>query len=106
MSVKITSNGNLEKLQKNLKEMDGTQEVKLTDLMNESFISTCSKFSSIEELIDASGYKVESKEDFEAIPDDEWDDFIKNNTTYENWLEMQKSAGTEFAKAQLFKCLK
>lgn len=106
MDFKIKSTGNLKKLAKNAEAMKGTQEIKLPELMNNSFISQCSQFSSLDELIDASGFKVESKEDFEAIPDKEWDDFIKKNTSYENWQEMQKAAGSEYAKEQLFKGIK
>jgi hypothetical protein len=74
--------------------------------MNTDFISSCSQYSSLEELIDASGFKVESKEDFEAIPDDEWEEFIQSNTSHESWLEMQKAAVLAYTKASLFKGLK
>lgn len=106
MSIKIRRTGNFDKLKKNLKKLDGSHQVKLTDLMNESFISTCSNFSSLEDLFNASGFKFESQEDFEAIPDDEWDEFITNNTTYKDWSEMKSAASAEYAKTQLFKGLK
>lgn len=106
MSGTFKSNGNLKKLQKNMNDLSNTQAVPLTEIMNESFIAACSKFSSLEELIEASGFKVESKEDFEAIPNDEWEAFICSNTSYESWLEMQQCAGAEFTKAQLLKGLK
>lgn len=101
MSVTIKSNGNLEQLKKNLAEVAGTTQVKLVDLMPSQFVSNCSKFASLEELFQASGFKVESPEDFAAIPDDEWDAFIKENTTYANWLEMQKTAHSEYAAKYL-----
>jgi len=101
MSVTIKSNGNLEQLKKNLAEIAGTTQVKLVDLMHPQFVSNCSQFASLEELFEASGFKVESPEDFAAIPDDEWDAFIKESTTYENWLEMQKAAHSEYAAKHL-----
>lgn len=104
--MSFKSNGNLDKLRKNLSELSGTSEVKLVDLMNSTFISSCSQFSSLEALIDASDFKVESKEDFEAIPDDEWEVFIKSNTSHDSWLEMQKSALLSYTKNNLFKGLK
>ena len=106
MTVKIKSTGNLEKLKKNLAEMSGTSQVKLVDLMSPQFISGCSKFSSLEELFIASSFQVETMEDFAAIPDDKWDAFIKENTTHENWLEMQKAAHIHYTRQALTKGLK
>ncbi|MFB0725015.1 hypothetical protein ACEU6F_04975 [Aeromonas salmonicida] len=88
-------------LAKSAEALDGQHQVPLTDLLNPAFISSCSKFSSVEELFDASGFKIESTEDFKAIPDAEWDSFIKSNTTYENWLEMQTSAAAQWTKSKL-----
>lgn len=110
MSVTIKSNGNLEQLKKNMAEIAGTTQVKLVEVMHPEFVSRCSKFNSLEALFESSGFKIESPEDFAAIPDEEWDVFIKENTTYENWLEMQKAAHTEYAakhiKAMLTKGMK
>ncbi len=104
--MKNTANKNLDKLKKNLEGISGMSEVKLVDLMNSEFITKCSKYSSLEELFAASGFKIESKEDFAKIPDDEWDAFICTCTTHENWLEMQKVAAASYAKAALLKDLK
>lgn len=104
--MSFKSNGNLEKLSKNLSELSGSSGVKLVDLMSSNFISSCSRYSSLEELFDSSGFKIESKEDFAAIPDEDWDAFIQGNTTHENWLEMQKAALLSYTKAHLFKGLK
>ncbi|MEI4930731.1 hypothetical protein [Aeromonas caviae] len=106
MSFKIKSNGNLKQLESNLKKLSNTTQLTLAELMPSSFISSCSKFSSIDELFEASGFKIESADDFAAIPDDEWDLFIQQNTTYKNWLDMQQSAASEYAKATLYKGMK
>tara|TARA_R100000353_G_scaffold166904_1_gene128671 strand:+ start:1077 stop:1241 length:165 start_codon:yes stop_codon:yes gene_type:complete len=52
-------------------------------------------------LFEASGFKVESKEDFESIPDDEWEAFITQNTSFDSWLEMQKAAMAAYTKKKL-----
>jgi len=44
-------------------------------------------------MFERSGFKVESQEDFAAIPDEAWDDFICTNTSYFNWREMLQAAG-------------
>ncbi len=104
MSVKINRSG-LDKLMKNAKELQATKQVKLVDLMNPTFIAAHSNFEDLGALFAASGFKVDSAEDFAAIPDAEWDAFISENTDFDNWLEMQKAAHAEFAKSILNKGL-
>lgn len=103
IDMKIKSNGNLKQLQKNLEKISETTQVTLVELMPSQFISNCSRFNSLEEFFEASGFKIDSQEDFAAIPDDEWDIFIKENTTYENWSEMQQAAAAEYFKSALHK---
>ena len=93
-------------LEKNVSELSNTDSIPLNDLMNPSFISRCSQYSNFEKLIEASGFKVESKEDFAAIPDQEWEQFIQKNTSYESWIEMQQAAVVDYMKANLLKGLK
>lgn len=104
MPVKI-NRGGLDQLIRNAKEIDGKHQVKLVDLMNPAFISTHSKYTDFDALLAASGFKVDRTEDFSAIPDDEWDVYIKANTDFENWLEMQKTAGAEYMRSKLFRGL-
>ncbi|MCJ7774435.1 MAG: hypothetical protein MUP22_15030 [Desulfobacterales bacterium] len=78
--------------------LDDQHNVSLTELLNNTFISHHSTFSCIDDFFEASGFKIESREDFEAIPDDEWDQFINQNTSFNNWKEMLKAAGEEWVK--------
>lgn len=102
MSIK-NNRGGLDKLLKNMKELEGSRQVSLGELMGPTFISAHSRFASLEELLAASGFKVETKEDFTAIPDEEWDVFIRENTDFESWVDMQRAAAGARAKAQLMK---
>jgi len=68
--------------------------VSFPDLYPPQFISEHSSFGTIEELLDKSGFKVESMEDFKAIPDDEWGEFIIQNTNFDSWEDMQQTAAT------------
>jgi hypothetical protein len=69
--------------------------------MTNLFISEHSSFSCLNELIDASDYKVKSQEDFAAIPNDEWDEFINKNTDFANWQDMVNSASAIYARKRL-----
>lgn len=95
-----------DQLKKNISELSNTDSVQLYDLMNPNFISNCSQYSNFDELIEASGFKVKSKEDFEAIPDQEWEQFIQNNTSYKSWIEMQRAARVSYTKSKVLKGLK
>ncbi|MGL6455025.1 hypothetical protein [Aeromonas caviae] len=101
-----SSNGNLRQLTKNLEEISDITKLTLVELMPPQFVSNCSSFPSIDELFDASGFKIDTPEDFAAIPDDEWDSFIIENTSYESWSEMQQAAADEYFKAVLNKGMK
>ncbi|KFF47149.1 hypothetical protein JH25_26085 [Pseudomonas sp. BRG-100] len=106
MSMKITINRKgLDQLLKNAKEMEGTHQVKLTDTLHPEFVSSHSKYSDLEALFAASGFKIDSLEDFAIIPDDEWDKFISENTDFTSWEEMQRSGSTAYMKAKLNKGL-
>jgi hypothetical protein len=105
MSIKITGlkeiGRKLDDLSRRAEEIDGTNEVPINDLFSTLFISRCSKYSSAEEMFEASGYKIETQEDFDAIPDKEWDEFIKNNTEYASWEEMLQAASAEWVKKKI-----
>jgi len=58
-------------------------------------------FPTIQAMADASGFKIESKEDFEAIPDVEWDVFVRARTRFQTWQDMQSKAGEEYVVRRL-----
>lgn len=89
----------LSDLSRRAHELDGQHSIE--ELMPPAFISRSSTFASVKELFEASPFKTESGEDFEAIPDDEWDDFISKHTSFASWQDMQESAATEWAEQRL-----
>ena len=105
MSIKVTGldkfGKQLEYLGNKVQSLSGQQSVTLNELLTPDFLATCSTFSSAGEMFERSGFKVESQEDFAAIPDDAWDDFICANTRYFNWREMLQVASAAWAKRNL-----
>ena len=73
----------------------------MTELLTPSFLAGCTLFNSADELFEKSGYKIESQEDFNAIPDEPWDEFIRNNTSFSSWKEMLEAATAAWAKGKL-----
>jgi hypothetical protein len=75
--------------------------VSFDDLFTTDFMRRFTDFLTLEEMFTASGYKIESTDDFANIPDDAWDAFIEKNTLFENWQEMREKAVSEWASRQL-----
>lgn len=100
MPIKVDKSG-LERFKKNVEDLGNTKSVTLLELMSSAFVSAHSKFDNFESLLNSSDFKVESSEDFLAIPDDEWDAFIGANTDFSNWKEMQESAHANWIKSKI-----
>lgn len=76
--IKLTVKENfkpLEDLVRRARELEGQRSVSVTALLTPEFLSSCSRFASADEMFAASGFRIESAEDFNAIPDAEWDGF-------------------------------
>lgn len=77
---------NLQKL------MNMGDSISFADLLSPQFITEHTDFETIQELFQKSGFTVETEEDFKAIPDEEWDTFITENTSFDSWKDMQIKA--------------
>lgn len=98
MKFNIDTSG-LDKLKKNLDEIEkeGEHSVPLSDLINREFLSKHAPgFSSFEDMLEKSSFTVSSVEDFTAIPDEEFDSFISQNSVFNNWRDMQVSAAKDY----------
>lgn len=91
----------IDDLKSNMKDIEGEQSVALSELLTDAFMQQYTEFYSEDEMFEASPWTVESESDFEAIPDDEFDQFIAEYTQFESWSAMQKTAHTEWTKRNL-----
>ncbi|BBU68741.1 hypothetical protein [Fluviibacter phosphoraccumulans] len=82
-------------------ELEGTQTVLMTELLSPEFVSSHTKFVNAEEMFEASGFKIESQDDFAAIPDAEWDEFIRSISSFSDWQSMLSEAGSAWAAKKL-----
>ncbi len=105
MPIKSDMSG-LKKLAENARKLDGTQQVPLLDLFNPEFMSTHTSSPDFLSFCELGGFKAETAEDFKAIPDEPWEAHVQSQTDFDSWVDMQKAAGTEFVKAQLFAGIK
>lgn len=100
--IRTTTSG-FDGFQKRLKQMadgieqaKGRHEVPLSELFHPGFMRRHSRHGSIQELFDAGGFKVESMDDFAAIPDAEWEREIRSSTDFADWKAMQEAAAAEW----------
>ena len=105
MKVTVTQTGDFKErladLSRRANELHGQQNIPLSELMPPEFVSAHSELSSLQELLDASPFTIASVEDFKAIPDDAWDSFIKEKTSFSTWREMQEAAVREWTRKKL-----
>lgn len=105
MSVKITGldklQKQLKKMEKGAKELEKTTSVSFGELFTTSFMRKHTKFSSFDDLLSAGGFEVNSSEDFEAIPDDVFDNYISSCTKFSSWKNMLDEATSEYALKKL-----
>ncbi|MNW61637.1 hypothetical protein D3C74_397090 [compost metagenome] len=105
VSIKIKG---FDKIQKDLKDLSkkandlqGQRDISFEELFNESFMEKYTSFTNFNDFLVAGNFVVNSKEDFEAIPDDVFDTYIRDSTQFESWNEMQEEAVGDYVARQL-----
>lgn len=91
----------LNQLQKKANELEETNDVPFSELFSASFMKECSSFSSIYELLEAGGFKAESEEEFESIPEYELDKHIAAATKFNSWEDMLGEAVSQYTFKKL-----
>ena len=98
MKFKMDLSG-LKRLQRNAQAMHGSREVKLVDLFDGAFMTSNTRFSSLQQMVDESGI-----EDFAAASDADKDNMVRTLAPrFSTWQEFLNAATVEYTKKQLFK---
>ena len=85
----------------NAEELEGENTVSFEDLFAEEFMRKYTDVTSFESFIEQSQWQVESEEDFEAIPEDEFDEYVKANSDFESWEDMFGTAAKEWIAREI-----
>ncbi len=91
----------LDELSNNANKLSETKSASMGEILTPEFVSRHTRFSNIDELFKAGGFGAESQAQFEAIPEDQLDAFIRTESPYQSWREMLNAAGAEWAKRKL-----
>lgn len=104
-SIKISGldglNKRLNALKENAESLNGTNHVSLGELFSVPFMKKYTSFNSINDLFNAGGFKVQTKQDLESIPDIQLDKFIAATTKFTSWKEMLTEASKQYAVKKL-----
>lgn len=91
----------LSELTRKIEELDGQHNVPASELLTDSFIFRHTSFVSANEMFKASGFKIDTQEDFSKIPENDWDNFIRSVSDFGSWESMLGAAGEEWGQRQL-----
>lgn len=80
----------------NADELSESQLVPDSALFTSSFMQQYTKFESYDAFLDNSGFDVSSQESMDAIPGEEMDKYVAENTDFDSWEEMQGQAVDEY----------
>lgn len=92
----------LENLAKNLEAADKSEKsmsmVSFKDLFTPAFMTTYTDFANFSELLIVGKFNVNSLDQFMALLDAKFDEFIKKTTKFQDWEEMQSTAVADYLK--------
>lgn len=72
-----------------------TADTTVAELFNESFMRRYTDFENFAAMIEAGGWGPATQETFRAIPDVEWEVWVREHTRFSSWEQMQQRAGEE-----------
>lgn len=94
----------LEHLAKNMEKAEKAEKamsmVSFKDLFTPAFMTTYTDFANFGELLVVGKFNVNSFEEFMALLDQAFDDFLKKTTKFQSWEEMQSTAVADYMKKQ------
>jgi hypothetical protein len=92
---------NLEKIRNKAKEIEGSNQVPLTELLPDSFIKNYTNFETTQDFVDACEKLLDV--DFLSIDenDEKFNHMIKEKTSFDNWNGMIGEATTQWVGKKL-----
>lgn len=101
-NITVTVNDGLDEIDKflknlleRLKALEGTHEVPFDEAFSEDFMRQHTNVNSMDAFLSQGGYGTD-QESFQAIPDDEFDEYVKKHSDFDSWYEMRKAAAINY----------
>lgn len=70
--------------------------LQLDEILDPNFMLEHTGFESIDEMVQAGLWEVETADDFRAIPEREWSDYVREVSDFSSWKDMLESAANEW----------
>lgn len=83
------------------RDLDGENQVSFGELFSNKFMRRHTDFDDIEAFFEESPWEVEDEEDFEEIPEDEFDEYVEDTTLFDTWESMLDKAAEKWMMDQL-----
>lgn len=90
-----------DKMEQAARELEDQKEIPLSDLFTVKFMRANTSFSTFDEFLSAGGFHAETDEEFDAIPEDAFDQHVAETTRFESWEDMLESAEQEYIRKKL-----
>lgn len=75
---------------------DAGGEVPVDEVLHPEFVRSYTEFDSFDDLLAHSRWVVRTTEDFERIPEDEFDEYVDEHTKFDDWETMLSVATREY----------
>ena len=88
--------------ERKVERVSGSREVPIGEILTPDFMARFTNFASVDDMLDKSGFEVNTAEDFQTVTDDDaWSDFVAVNTQFPTWGNMLVAAYEEHIQARL-----
>ncbi|AFM40685.1 hypothetical protein Desaci_1693 [Desulfosporosinus acidiphilus SJ4] len=77
-------------------ENNSGKTVTLSDIFRSEFMKLYTQYESIEELLTAGGFEVNTEDDYDAIPDEAINAHVAKTTNFRSWKEMLTEAAEDY----------
>jgi len=92
---------NLDQLTEEARKLLENRALPIYELFTTKFMHEYTEYPNLQVMLDDSGFSIHSPEDLDAIPDDQWDAFICESTSFSDWCEMLETAVCEWVETQI-----
>lgn len=91
----------LDRLQKNLQEISGTHSYSFKEIFPDDFMRKYTKYMSVSDFFEATGFKLDSQEDFKNLDETALDKFVSENSDFDSWGSMKRTASAELLEKKI-----
>ncbi|TQQ81870.1 hypothetical protein [Halonotius roseus] len=99
MGFEIEGLDNLKDHLEDIADLEGG--VPMEEMFPPEFMKMYTQFESFDQFLEESTWTVESQEDFEAIPESEFDDYVDQTTEFPQWQTMLETGGKKYLQRKL-----